>query len=116
MTARTMSATTQLGLEKNTGSAPELGRGGCGAAGQRHDSVHPVESFGAVRDEEDGAIGGRVEHVVDQPLGGTRVEVRGRLVENEHGRIRDKRARDDEALPLSARELASLLAHEGVPA
>ena len=44
------------------------------------------------------------------------VEVRGRLVEHEHGRVREQRAGDDEALALPAGELAAVLADERVPA
>ena len=51
-----------------------------------------------------------------QPLRGRRVEVRGRLVEHEHRRVGEQRAREHEPLALAAGELAALLADERVEA
>ena len=67
-------------------------------------------------DEQHRPVGGAVEDVVDQALGGRRVQVGGRLVEHEHRRVREQRAGDDQALALATGELAALLADEGVPA
>ena len=50
----------------------------------------------------------------DERLGRLGVEVGGRLVEDEHRRVREQRPGDDEALTLTAGELRSLLAHERV--
>ncbi len=67
-----------------------------------------------MRDQEDGAVAGRVEDVGDERLRRVRVEVRRRLVEEEHRRVREKGSRDDEPLPLAAGEPPSLLPHERV--
>ena len=67
-----------------------------------------------MRDQEDGAVAGRVEDVGDERLGRVRVEVRRRLVEEEHRRVREQRPRDDEPLALAAGEPPSLLADERV--
>src|SRR5439155_420805 len=76
----TSSASTQ---PTTRGAAPSLW--------QRYDLVHPVEALRAVGDEQHRTVAGRVEHVVDQALGGRWVEVRGRLVEHEHGRAGEER-------------------------
>src|SRR5215471_11303608 len=83
---------------------------------KRDDLVHPVESLRAVGDEEHRAVSRLVEHIVHETLGRRRVEVRGGLVEDEHRCVREQRARDDEALALTARELPPLLADERVQA
>ena len=83
---------------------------------ERHDLVHLLEPFRAVRDQEDGAVAGRVEHVVHERLGRRRVEVRRRLVEHEHGRVGEQGAREREALALAAREPRPVLADERVEA
>ena len=57
---------------------------------------------------------GRVEHVAHQPLGRLRVEVRGRLVEHQHGRAGEQRARQHEPLALAAGHARALLADERV--
>ena len=69
-----------------------------------------------MRDQQHGPAAGGGEDVLDQPLGGRRVEVRGRLVEHEHRRVREQGAREDDPLALAARELAALLADERVEA
>jgi hypothetical protein len=69
---------------------------------QPDDLVHPVETFGSMRDQQHGSVGGRVEDVLDQALGRRPVEVCGRLVENQHRRVREQRAGDDQALALPA--------------
>ena len=73
-----------------------------------------LEPFGPVRDQEHGPARGRVEHVVDQRLRGLRVEVRGRLVEEEHRRVGEQRARERQPLSLTAREPPAVLADERV--
>ncbi len=79
-----------------------------------HDLVDEIETFRTMRDQEDRATIGRFEHVADERLGGRFVEVRGRLVEEEHRSVREQRSCDDEALALTAGELRSLLADERV--
>ena len=67
-----------------------------------------------MRDEEDGAVAGCVEHVVDEALRALRVEMRRRLVEHEHRSVGEERAREHQALALAAGEAASRLADDGV--
>jgi len=64
-----------------------------------------------MRDEEDGLVAGRVEDVVHERAGRRRVEVRGRLVEQEYGRAGEEGARKHEPLALAARERGPLLPH-----
>ena len=52
----------------------------------------------------------------DEPLGGRRIEVRGRLVEHEHRRLGEQRAGEHDPLALATRELPALLADERVEA
>ena len=66
--------------------------------------------------QQDRATTGAGKGVRDQPLGSLPVEMGRRLVEHEHRRIREKRPRDDESLPLTAGELQSLFSDERVEA
>ncbi len=84
----------------------------CGA--QRQHSVDEIEALAAVRDQEHRAVAGRREDVAHELGRGARVQMGGRLVEHEDRRAGEQRPRDDEALPLAAGELASLLADERV--
>ena len=52
----------------------------------------------------------------DEGLRRLRIEVRGRLVEHEHRRLGEERAREHDPLALAARKLPSLLADERVEA
>ena len=54
------------------------------------------------------------EDVVDERLGGRRVEVSSGLVEEQHRRIRQERTGDGEPLALATGETASVFADEGV--
>jgi hypothetical protein len=67
-----------------------------------HDLVHPVEAFRAVRDEQHRATFRRRQHVLDQTLCGRGIEVRRRLVEDEHLRVGKERACDTQPLALPA--------------
>ena len=74
-----------------------------GAVGER-DRRRPVH------DDERGAVGeDRAQRVLDERLG-VHVERRQRVVEHEHARAADDRAREREPLPLPARERQALLA------
>ena len=83
---------------------------------------HPMRMISSTRSSPSGrwvieqhrAVAGRGEARRRRALGRRRVEVRGRLVEHEHRRVREQRAGEDEALALAARELAALLADERV--
>ena len=102
---------------EDLGHARSLRRASDGCNGvEADDPVDEVEPFGAMRDQEDRAAVGGVEDVGDERLGRLAVEMRGRLVEDEHRRIGEERPRDDEALALAAGELRSLLPDERVEA
>ena len=77
-------------------------------------SVDEIEALGAVGDQQHRAIAGGGEDVVDERAGGGRIEVGGRLVEHQHGRVGQQRAGEHDPLALAARELAALLADERV--
>ena len=67
-----------------------------------------------MRDEEHRSLLGGAEDIVHEGLGGRRVEVGGRLVQDQHGRVREQCTGQNDALTLTARELRALLAHAGV--
>ena len=67
-----------------------------------------------MRDQENGATARLGEYVAHERLGGVGVEMRGRLVEHEDGRVGEEGARDDEALTLAPRQLSPLLPDERV--
>ena len=87
--------------EERCNEGEDLGHGGAYAGSRMpatssstHDLVDEVEALRTVRDEQDRAAVGGLEHVADELLGGRLVEVRRRLVEDEHRSIREQRACD----------------------
>ena len=77
---------------------------------QHEDAVGVLDRREPVRDHERRAAREELlERVLDQPLG-LRVDARGRLVEDEDGRVVRQRAREGEQLALPAREVAAALA------
>ena len=78
-------------------------------AGQRDDLVHPLEPFRAVGDEQHGLLGRRVQDVLHQRLRGGRVEVGGRLVEQQNRSACEEGACEHEPLSLAAGEHRPLL-------
>src|SRR5262249_23611703 len=83
---------------------------------QRDDLVDEVEALVPVRDQENAAVTRRVERLVDDCPRSLRIEVGGRLVEHEDTGVGEQRPRERQPLPLTARELAAVLADEGVEA
>ena len=78
------------------------------------DLVDEVEALRPVRDQQHRAVVGRREDVAHEHLGSLGIEVRGRLVEHEHGCVGEERPGDRQALTLASRELRPLLADERV--
>ena len=97
MTPKTKSPSSQLLSEKNTPGATYFDRRTVPPRLQAprrerfldesHDLVHEVEAFRPMRDQEHGAALCRTKHVGDERLGRVGVDVGGRLVEHEDGRI-----------------------------
>ncbi len=84
------------------------------AAAENEDAVEGDDVLEAVGDEDHGAIDCDASNQVVDGRGRRRIE-RGRcFVEDEHRRIANERARDRNALPLSAREAGAAFARDGV--
>src|SRR5262245_48924656 len=81
---------------------------------ERHDLVSEFEAFGPVRDEEYATIPGGSERVAHERLRRRRVEMRGRLVQDQDRGIREQRPRDRQPLALTAREPVAFLADRRV--
>src|SRR5215472_13696204 len=78
------------------------------------DAVGTLDRRQSVRDDDArAALHQSAERLLDEALG-LGVERRRRLVEDEDRRVLEDRARDREALPLAARELARVVADDGV--
>src|SRR5262250_3393903 len=78
-----------------------------------HHAVRVLYRGETMRDDEDGAVLHQLaQRLLHQELA-FRVQVRGRLIQDQDGRILQERARDGDALTLAARELHAALAHWG---
>ena len=85
------------------------------AAVLQHDDAVGVAHRGeAMRDDERRAVAGQQIECPAHRLLADRVQVRGRLVEDQDGRVLEKGAGDGYPLPLAARELRAALAHDRV--
>ena len=83
----------------------------------KHDDlVDLVESLKLVRDEQGGTARSQSEKVGGQGSASFRIKVRGRLVEDQHGRIREQRPGQREPLPFAAGHGRAVRADRGVPA
>ena len=97
------------GRQDALGLLPAVGRVAPGISGQPavlqvHDLFgHAVEEAPVVRHDEVRAA--RAREIVLQELDGVEVEVVGRLVEEQHVRVREDRAREHGPVLLAAREL-----------
>ena len=80
------------------------------------DLVDLVESLQLMRDEQGGAARGESEQVGGQGHASLGIKVRGRLVEDQHGRIREQRPGQGEPLPFAAGHSRAVRADRGVPA
>ena len=79
---------------------------------QHEDAIRVLDGREAVGDHHRGAAAEELrERVLDQPLG-LRIDARGRLVENEDGRIVGQCAGEGEELALASGEVAAPLADE----
>ncbi len=105
----------QLGIEaaarEQLGMVPGLDQ----AAGLKHrDQFGIAHSRQAVRDHNGGAIAHQLDERVAHLRLADGVEMRGGLVEDQHRRVFEERARDGDALPLAAGQLHAALAYAGV--
>ena len=82
----------------------------------RDDAVGATHGGEAVRDNDDGAPLGDLDHVVLDDALAFVVERTGRLVEDQNARIGDQRARDRDALALAARQAVAAFADGSVVA
>ncbi len=69
---------------------------------EHDDPVGAAGEVERVRHEHGGATGGEAEQVVGEPGLGDGVEPRGRLVEQQHGRVAQQHAGDADPLALAA--------------
>ena len=85
---------------------------------QRHMRGDPFEIGGDVGREEDGAgpVGGGLEHRLEKPAPGHRIEARHRLIEDQQLGAMTEREHEGELLFLPHREWADELAQRQIPA
>src|SRR6185312_16986004 len=109
------------GVEIEVASA-EREQGGMGAAlddaaGFDHeDLLSGADGGEAMGDDERGAAAEQMGQALLNQRFGFGIEAAGGLVQNQDGRVGEQRARDREALALSAGEFDAALAHDGVVA
>src|SRR5881409_1485353 len=81
---------------------------------QHEDAIRVLDGREAVGDDDRGAAAEELrERVLDQPLG-LRIDARGRLIEDEDGRIVGQCPGEGEELTLASGEVAAPLADERV--
>src|SRR5262245_1741113 len=82
------------------------------AAVEHQDAVEAAHRRKTMRDHDRGAALHQPRHrLLDQPFR-FRIEARGGLVQDQHRRIRQERARQRHALPLASRQFDAALAHQ----
>ena len=100
-------------VEDPCGQVLETALGSDLAAFEIDDAVTLLDTDESVRDDDHRQFAlAKLGERVDDPLLGRRVEVRGRLVEHEHGRAHVERAREPEPLALAAGEPHAPLADD----